>query len=373
MDFQTTKDELIHLVYDCVLGNHSWQFFLDQLSKCLNDGKATLFFHDERAGSGAFTITSGIEEKYLQQYSEYYSAVNPWMPGAATRQLGLAVSADYMLAKDALRKTEYYADFLQPQEIRSAIGVTIWREESRNLLLSVTTGDENESQIAEGMLILQALVPHLAKAFSLYRKKKQHGGLQLSQVPSELGFISIHENRTVKQMNHFAKKLLTLGDGIWIDAMGKFCSSEASLVECIVHQMSPRQIKQHQTNPMFVVRRRLNQFPLRIHIAPSPITSELGFFAGPECKMVIEDLSAPPLLDLNTMRKFYSLTEAEARIVRDFVHGGTVADVARRAHITQNTARVHLKNIYAKMGVSRQASMVQLARAFEVNPYTQLL
>ena len=373
MNIEKTKDELIHAIYDCLLGNQTWQVFLEKLSKCLNDGKATLFFHDERAGPGAFTVTSGIEQSFLKNYSEYFSTINPWMAGAASRPLGLAVPAEYMLGKDELRSTEYYADFLRPQGIASAIGVTIWREKSRNLLLSVTTADEDEHRNAEGTAILQSLVPHLAKAFSFYRNQKQHSGMLLSKIPSELGFISICEDRTVKQMNLSAERLLTPGDGIWIDALGRFCSSEQSLLDCIAHQMQPRQINPQHTNLMFVIRRRMNQSPLRIHIVPLPITSELGFFAGPECKIVIEDLSERPTLDLHKMRNFYALTETEASIIKYFVHGGTVSDVARRAQITQNTVRVHLKNIYSKMGVNRQASMVQLARAFELNPYAQLL
>jgi DNA-binding CsgD family transcriptional regulator len=372
MEIQRTKDDLIRKIYGCLLGENSWQEFLDKLCESLPDGRATLFFHDAREGSGAFTVTSGIEKKFLRDYSEYFSSINPWMPGAAARPLGLAVPGEYMLGRSELQRTEYYADFLQPQGISSAIGVTIWREQSRNLLLSVTTGEEDERRIAQGTEVLQALVPHLAQAFGFYRRQKELRLTSLAEIPSGIAFISIDENRKINRRNAFAEDLLSRNDGVWVDGMGRFCSSEQRLTECIVDRMAPRSVTETAPAPVFVVRRKINRFPLRVQVVPSPMTGERGFFAGPECKLLIEDTSEPAELDVKALRSYFSLTAAEAGIVQGLVHGRTVVDIASRARVAPSTVRTQLRHIYAKMEVNRQASVVQLARAFELGPYNRL-
>lgn len=60
------------------------------------------------------------------------------------------------------------------------------------------------------------------------------------------------------------------------------------------------------------------------------------------------------------LRLLFDLTPAEARLTRHLVEGRTPAEAAALLRITDATARTHLRRIFAKTGVRRQAELVRL-------------
>lgn len=51
--------ELVDHIYAAVLGQATWQAFVDRLAAGMPDGKTTLFFHDAIRAKGAFALTFG--------------------------------------------------------------------------------------------------------------------------------------------------------------------------------------------------------------------------------------------------------------------------------------------------------------------------
>ena len=60
------------------------------------------------------------------------------------------------------------------------------------------------------------------------------------------------------------------------------------------------------------------------------------------------------------MMEAYRLTLAEARVAIMIYGGDTVADAARRLRVSRNTVKTHLRRVYQKTGISRQAQLFQL-------------
>ena len=60
------------------------------------------------------------------------------------------------------------------------------------------------------------------------------------------------------------------------------------------------------------------------------------------------------------LRQLYGLTPAEAQITEALCTGSTVRQIAARRRTSENAVRFHLKNIFQKLGVRRQADLVKL-------------
>ncbi len=60
------------------------------------------------------------------------------------------------------------------------------------------------------------------------------------------------------------------------------------------------------------------------------------------------------------LQRLYGLTPAEAKLAALLAHGKSVTEAAEELHVTQNTARTHLKHIFQKTGVNRQNELVKL-------------
>ena len=58
--------------------------------------------------------------------------------------------------------------------------------------------------------------------------------------------------------------------------------------------------------------------------------------------------------------RWYDLTPAEARLAAALAEGESLEEAAELLGITRNTARTHLKRIFAKTGTNRQGALVRL-------------
>jgi DNA-binding CsgD family transcriptional regulator len=60
------------------------------------------------------------------------------------------------------------------------------------------------------------------------------------------------------------------------------------------------------------------------------------------------------------MRDFYSLTAAQAKVASAIYNGQSIGEAAKKLNISINTARTHMRNIYAKTGVKTQTELISL-------------
>jgi DNA-binding CsgD family transcriptional regulator len=57
-----------------------------------------------------------------------------------------------------------------------------------------------------------------------------------------------------------------------------------------------------------------------------------------------------------------SLTDSELTVVNLIARGATNRSVAQQLHVSPHTVRAHLRNAFAKLGVSSRVELSQLAR-----------
>jgi hypothetical protein len=65
-----------------------------------------LFFHDKASGTGAMSLTAGLDEGMVKQFNDYYCSVNPWIDHAMIRPLGSGIFSLLPLGWRVVRKIE---------------------------------------------------------------------------------------------------------------------------------------------------------------------------------------------------------------------------------------------------------------------------
>ena len=63
---------------------------------------------------------------------------------------------------------------------------------------------------------------------------------------------------------------------------------------------------------------------------------------------------------ITQLRDFYGMTAAQARLAGAIYSGQTISDAADELHISINTARTHMRGIYARTGVNTQSELISL-------------
>jgi DNA-binding CsgD family transcriptional regulator len=371
------SQRLIDLVYAALLGESSWQAFLDELRTLLPNGKAVLFYHDPRTAAGALQLTAEIEPSLSAQYEAYYSRINPWMKSAATRQIGRVVAADAMLPRSELIQTEYYNDYLRPRDVHTGIGVTLLREESCNFLLSVMCADAEETRILEAADCVQAIVPHMKRAFDFYRRDACSGFAVLSGSglgAIRAGILHLGQRFKVRQANAIARQLGEASQSFRIDSSGRFRCCDSRVVDFIEAALSAWP-GAHNGPPVqtFLVRRHDSELPLRMTVLAPRMETETAFFRGPECILLVEDPQlelAPAVEEFGAF--FYRLTAAERRVVLGLASGLTIEQISAGAGNSAGTTRGQLKQVFAKTGLRRQADLVRLVCGLAASPLAGL-
>jgi DNA-binding CsgD family transcriptional regulator len=71
-----------------------------------------------------------------------------------------------------------------------------------------------------------------------------------------------------------------------------------------------------------------------------------------------------PLKDCNptpsAVGQLFGLTRVETRLALEMTNGATLDEAAAMLDIRRNTARTHLRSIFAKIGIQRQAGLVRV-------------
>lgn len=362
-------DELVELVYASLLGEVSWQQFLDRLSHTLPNGASTLFFHDANRNVGGISLSTGFSERALADYGSHYASVNPMMKGATTRPLGLGVLAEQMYARDKLVKSEYYSDFMRANGLESAVGVTIYRESGCSFVLSTLTSSANLEFNRLAADRLTRLAPHLQRAFRHYRAGPfqkavtEIGGSLFDAV--DVGLVIVGDGMQVKTVSATGERMLAEGSTIGTSPLGKLTlrSSEAtSLLRAMLEQGFAGQTVQS----LFI-----GLFKLTFILVQKDRIST--FFEGPTVIILAEPPHAGSrAVDFEHLARAFSLTAAETRAMTGIVNGRTIEEIAAAAGLARETIRSQLKSVYGKTGASGQADLVRLAmRAGNVSPMRQ--
>ncbi len=361
-DLKLIDDEFIDLVYASLLGETSWQYFLDRLAGTLPDGKSTLFYHDQYKATGALSLTSGLTTKQVNQYDSHFCRINPWMPKASVRKIGIGVTAEQMLPYDRLIKTEFYTDFLVPAGSESAVGVTIVRNEGRSFLLSILTSERETQRTAEAAELLTRLAPHLHRVFKYYQNRsfnrfsKEARGLAFDAI--DVGLIIVGDNSRIKSASETAQRILEEGTCVRTSALGKLhiASHDAeSMLQKMLDRTAPE--------PKFANYIVEDVKVTLIHVQKDRFSF---FFEGPTVVVILEpQRNVQRAFDLAEFREIHSLTAAEVRALNGLIGGRSVDEIAAEAGLSRETIRSQIKSLYAKTNAANQVDLIRMVAGLE--------
>ncbi|KUM24264.1 hypothetical protein AU467_06800 [Mesorhizobium loti] len=349
-------DYLIDLIYAAVLEEASWSDFLSELSKSIPDGRSLLFYHDAVTGHGTWELNHGLDDATVRNYSDYYCRINPWMAKAAVRKIGLGVVAEQMLSAADFRKTEFYNDFFRPIGEESAVGLTIVREEGRSFLLSTLTSRSDPERNKPVADQLTAMAPHLRRAFRRYRVGTNRS--QIAEIGSsifdaiDVGLLIVGEGAAVKSVSECGSQIIETGNCVCRTPLGriKICSPEA---DAMLRRMLDR---------TFVGPKAWSSVVNAVKLTFIQIRKDRfsAYFEGPTVVVLLEPFNKNRAVNLSHLRSCFGLTAAEAGLARHISSGRKLESIADELGIRYETARNHLKSVFAKTQTHRQSELVAL-------------
>ena len=163
---------LIDQIYAAALvpdTERAWQELLVGLERHLSGGRAIMALLDPIAHQIDFFHAPSYEPSAIRAYVEHYGAVNPWMEVGRRLPQGSWHSGEMLVDEKAIMKTEFYNDWLKPQDLHKGGGCTILKDGGGLMVLSFLKPRRMEAVTELEVDLMRKLLPHLQRAAQLRR------------------------------------------------------------------------------------------------------------------------------------------------------------------------------------------------------------
>ena len=357
-------DDVVARVYDAALDETLWSGIATAIAKAFDSTSAIIDTRGATSGEYCLDLTQNLLES-VEIYRAYYWQRDVWIERA--RELGLSgVFASKDLISDSeLLRTEFYFDCLRQSDHFYVVGSVFPIDRDQLGALGIHRPQRGKTYTDADKQRVGTFVPHLQRALQLRRRL---GSLTMERQAAldaleRTGMATLVVTRTAQLLyaNTQAENLLRQGDALRVaagrlSAIGK--EAGARLIRAVRDAVDVAAQRNGGLDTAMTVRRG-ERLPLTVLIAPfrpardgfgAPIPAAIIFIRDPETQ-------SPSLAGL---RALFGLTAAEASIASGIAEGRSLEAIAAARAISPNTAKTHLKSVFAKTEAKRRGELIAL-------------
>jgi len=359
--------ELIGALYEAVACPAQWNEFLVRAAQAFDCDKAAIVLVGSGTEKPSISLTTGMDPEAMKDYNAYYGPKNPVVSTIidVTRRAGsLELLGRSLNPGREYEKSEYYNDWGRKYGVYHVVHGVGAGEDGSITGLSVKRPKAGGPLEEEALELMALLTPHLKRVVHIHheleRLRLNNRAAQAGLDMAETALIATDGQGRVIFFNETAEILFQRGDGIRLRD-GRLSAPDyevaAALRESIKRAADTGAGRGIYPGGVMLAP-RIALDPL--HITVVPFHSSYVFTAERPCALVlISDTSAKLSSRQNTLSHLYGLTPAECRLCDLLVDGLELVTAADKMHITANTGRFMLKNIFRKTGTRRQSHLLR--------------
>ena len=363
------QSELLDLIYGAAVEPNLWTSVMERYADAIGGEKGWLSLLNLVDGSGGGMI-SRIDPLETARYETYYANRNPlhhvdnpdqFLKGWAPRIL---TDEDWM-PKAELVATEYYNDFLKPQDIHSCVMVRLARRGTETATINITRSASRGQFSKADLKVAQSLHRHLIRAFELGQKlaldRAMSSGFATVFDESVHGLFLLDADGCVRHLNRVAEQLVAGHKGLRVSG-GRLLALEAGAgrtLQALIARAATREADS-RTGGSMPLAARAGAVPLSVTVAPIRLPAATLLGGGPAVIVCVTDTEAGVRLPEQKLRDIFGLTPAEARLALALFEGANLSEAAETLGISRFTAQNHLSRTFEKTGTNRQAVLIKL-------------
>lgn len=358
---------LIGQIYQGAFEDIAWKQSLELLRELLDARFVTLSIVAKSALRQEATINAGPID--FDQFLTYETEYQKHRPNVETR-LGQVYTINDWLT---LNRSEFgkFNELLEIGGINHYMGAWVCSLENIDCFVRVMRARDSDPFVKEEAHLISLLAPHFARSLELRSRLTQSE--MVNQIYADamdrlaVGGLVLDENGKIIVMNSIASDLLGRRDGL-------------SMVNGTVRATSTHDDRALQS----LIRAALNAEVVaaeggeRLHAQALSITRpsgarDLGLVVNgirlgnkisdrwrSGVTIFIRDPESAVRADPAILKQLFGFTQAESALATQLSKGESLEEAAAELNIRYNTARAHLRSMFAKTGVTRQAELVRI-------------
>jgi DNA-binding CsgD family transcriptional regulator len=363
-------------LFSAAIGHGSWENFLETLTDATGGVCTHIIGFDEQAGLALDMAGHGYDPDYISTYRAHYNKINAWAPGFMQKPVGVVVDSEDMYPSHALKRTEFYNDWLRPQEdIIHGGGAAIFRDETRMVALGGNIRERDcEALKAPWLRMVGYLIPHLRQAFDISRAltgaRLESLVLSQSDLRDLPGIAVLSATGRLLFANAPAEDMLDLGHPIATDWQGRLtCTTHDRLLSDLTT------FRLTSLDPSFTLdvagddgttwQLRFSRFDLS---ADLPFLLAQAMTVQDECLLLVISRKEPAVSRIADISRSIGLTRTEAEVALLVAEGLSSREISERRGISLNTARNQVQSAMTKGGVRRRMELARIVQGIRPGP-----
>lgn len=355
---------LLSSLYGGLLADVPWEDFLRLLATYLDSTYATLILTVPGTARPGYSVTPDADPQIAEDYIESFFMSDPFQGLPEGK-----VTAFTEFVQGEARKSDFWRDFLDAAGGDQILGVDLRFESGFEARFRVTRDNSRADFGAAERDAFQALVLHLRNAVRLFERLQASGAEHgvYRGVVEQMGVAAIildHEGK-VMRANAVAERLLAEDDGLAL-ASGRLrlaASAEHRALEKLLKSLKAETDPAALPPQRFRIERPSGKRDLGVVAKAVTTPAFMRSGKGAALALFVSDPGQDAAPDPEAIRDLFQLTRMEAMLAAALAGGGSLVEAADRLGIAHNTARSHLRSIFAKTGARRQSQLVHLLHA----------
>jgi DNA-binding CsgD family transcriptional regulator len=363
---ETDLEPLLYRIHASTDSNSDWSEVLELMRGRLGGRLATLSRHHLASGQGSILCEAPANPRFRSEYAQY-AGRNPWFLSSDAFMPGRVMTGHELLSNRDLVRTDFYRGLLKPHGLYHWLSGVAVRRNQVVFHVGIHRAQEDPAYGEHEKAVFRAVLGHLSLALENRWRLRQSEGLaklmtgvvdrhpHLSLLVDAEGRI-VHCNRGAAG-GSVARAGLSIESGRLSAAAS---TDRAPLAEAI------RDVSKAAGDSPDTTRTLSLSVPGARHPAVVSVQPAGQLFRvdnGEVDDLVLVNARSPDCEhDLHSCAfvKQFGLSPAQARVGVMIVSGHSLADTARTLHVSDNTARSHLKQIFQKTNTHGQMELVHL-------------
>ncbi len=355
-------EELLETLYSGIINVRDWDVFCKKLAITLKANSVLILSINSQINKSRYSASCGISKEFQQVLFKYLPNDDPRINLA---QSNPAVVQIFNPSNNKIFSSSLiYREVFQAELIAYHLALCITIDQFEDLFIIVDRKITEPPFNDEDIAIINRLKSHIARAVKIHKKnalneKYIRAGLHyLKHQP--VGSIIADTDSRVFYLNNYAKLLLEKKDGLVI--INNYIYHGNISNSKLLSDVIDLNIDGSQEN-LTTLSRNSSAKPYLVNIKPFK-TRRTPFQSQYQCKNMTNIFIIDPDIELNSsikvLKKIFGLTTSEAKVASSLTKSCHLKNTELELHITVNTAKTHLKNIFRKMNVNNQIELVKL-------------
>lgn len=357
-------DRLISAIHEGSLNDRVLTQALDMLREQFEANFVTLILRITGVEDiGLMLIAGNLEAHGQLAYLTYHRG---WTPFASQPVDKIFTEQDVM-AESEWEASEYYQQSCKQQDVFHVMGADISTENEGVFRLRVTRSKRGSAFSDNDRALCQLLIPHLRRAFHVHTelgRSESIGALYANAINRlSVATIVLTESGTVQKVNDYAQRLLEQKDGLKLvgDRLeANYPSDNKELQRRVRETFDAREQGSATSGEALSVTRPSGEVNLGIVFEAVPDPGWVDGKEQPTLMLYVRDAVNKSSVSSSAAKQLFDFTPAETALALELSNGLSLEDAAENLGIMRNTARAHLRAIFSKTGVRRQAELVRV-------------